>query len=123
MDQPLQITFRGFPRSEALEERIRAKLDKLSHLFGRITRCHVVIEAPHQHQQKGRAYSVSIDLTIPDSELVISRDGAHSDPDVYVAVRDAFEALTRRLQAQVQRSRGEVKHHEPRGSLPFGVSR
>lgn len=112
MDQPLQITFRGFPRSEALEERVKTKVEKLSRLYGRITSCHVVIEAPHHHQQKGAAYSVSIDLTIPDAELVISRDGAHADPDAYVAVRDAFDALSRRLQAQVQKNRGEVKHHE-----------
>lgn len=116
MDLPLQITFRGFPRSEALEERIKGKLEKVGRLYGRITSCHVVIEAPHHHQQKGRAYSVSIDLTIPDSELVISRDGAHADPDVYVAVRDAFDALSRRLQAHVQKTRGEVKRHESRAS-------
>lgn len=111
MDQPLQITFRGFPRSEALEEKVKGKLEKLSRLYGRITSCHVVIEAPHQHHQKGRAYSVSIDMTIPDAELVISRDGSHSDPDAYIAVRDAFDALGRRLQSQVQKTRGDVKHH------------
>lgn len=114
MTQPLQITFRGFPRSEALEERIEAKVEKLGRLYGRITSCHVVVEAPHHHQHKGREYSVSIDLTIPDAELAISRDGAHSDPDVYVAVRDAFEALGRRLQARAQKQRGHVKQHAPR---------
>lgn len=113
MNLPLQITFRGFPRSEALEERVKGKLDKLERLYGRITSCHVVIEAPHHHQQKGRAFSVSIDLTIPDAEIVVSR-GAHADPDVYVAVRDAFDALGRRLQAQVQKQRGDVKHHAAR---------
>lgn len=110
MDLPLQITFRGFPRSEALEERIKGKLEKLERLYGHVTSCHVVIEAPHQHQQKGRAFSVSVDLKIPDAELVISR-GAHEDPDVYVAVRDAFDALGRRLQVHVEKQRGDVKHH------------
>ncbi len=116
MDLPLQITFRGFPSSEALEEKVKSRLEKLSRMYGPITSCHVVIEAPHHHQQKGHDYSVSIDLVIPDSELVISRDGAHADPDAYVAVRDAFDALGRRLQAHVQKRRGEVKHHAARAS-------
>ena len=114
MQSPLQITFRGLASSPSLETRVREKATKLERLFGRITSCHVVIEAPHEHH-KGGTYSVAIDVTIPDGKLVVGRDDgrdpAHQDP--YVAVRDAFDALARRLHDRVRRQRGHVKHHGP----------
>lgn len=58
-----------------------------------------MIESPHHHQHKGNTYRVSIDVTVPEGEIVVGRhngrDNAHED--VYVALRDAFEALGRKL--------------------------
>lgn len=81
-----------------------------------------MIESPHHHQHKGNTYRVSIDVTVPEGEIVVGRhngrDNAHED--VYVALRDAFEALGRKLQQLVQRQRGHVKHHETkRRPLPI----
>lgn len=114
MQVPLQITFRGFPSSEAIESRISARVNKLERLCDRITGCRVVVESPHHHQQHGNTYRVSIDLTVPDGELVVGRHNGlnHAHEDVYVAIRDAFDALSRQLQDHVRRQRGEVKHHE-----------
>jgi len=99
MTIPLRVTFRGLPPSEAIEERIRQKAEKLERLHGDITSCHVVVETPHRHQHSGRLYSVHFDVTIPGAELAVSREPGkdHSHEDVYIALRDAFAALLRQL--------------------------
>ena len=120
MQSPLQITFKGFPSSDAVTDRIRSKVHKLEQLFGRITSCRVVIETPHQHHEKGRTFHVGIDLAIPGAEILANRDAGlnHAHEDVYVAIRDAFDAVSRKLHDHVRRSHGDVKRHAlptPRG--------
>ena len=115
MQLPLQITFRDIPHSPAIEAAIRAKAAKLDQYYGRVMNCRVMVEAPHTHHHKGKLYHVRIDLTVPDGELVVSRnpgkDPAHAD--AYVAVRDAFDAAYRQLKAYAEKRRGETKGHEP----------
>ncbi len=114
MNLPLQVTFRGTPRSKAVEAHIREKADKLDVFYKKIMGCHVVVEAPHRRHHKGKHYHVRIDMTVPGGELVVNREPSkHSEyEDVYVAVRDAFDAARRQLQNYAKRQRKEVKTHE-----------
>jgi ribosome-associated translation inhibitor RaiA len=75
----------------------------------------VSVEAPHKHHHKGKLYAVHIDLRVPGGEIVASREPGqdHSHEDVYVAVRDAFDAVGRQLQDLTRIRQGQVKHHEP----------
>jgi len=109
MQLPLQITFRGLSVSPALEKRIRANALKLERFYGRITRCHVSVEA----SDVGHQFQVHIDLTVPGAEIVASRESAngHGEESVYVAVREAFAAVTRQLEDHVRKQRGDVKRH------------
>ncbi len=107
MKIPLQVTFRDMPPSEAVEFRIRDKADKLGHFYDRITGCRVVVEMPQRHKHRGKLHSIRIDLTVPGAELVANH-AQHED--VYVAIRDAFTAITRQLEDFVRRQRG-VKNH------------
>jgi ribosomal subunit interface protein len=93
--------------SEALENDIRQKVEKLEHFFDRITGCHVVVERPHRSHQQGELFHVTINLTVPGEEIVIRRDPAehHTHEDAYVAVRDAFDAARRKVEDFVR------KHH------------
>jgi ribosomal subunit interface protein len=113
MKLPAEITFRNMNASEALEANVRDKVAKLEQFCDRIMSCRVVVEANHRHQNKGHLYHVRIDLTVPGTELVVSRDPsdnqAHSD--VYVAVRDAFSAARRQLDRFVRANRREAKAH------------
>jgi len=109
MQTPLQITFRGLPSSDALEARIREKADKLQEFHARITSCRVVVEEQHRHKRQGKQFTVRVDIRVPGSEIVIDRD---HDEDVYVAVRDAFDAAARKLEDQARVQRGDVKVHE-----------
>jgi ribosomal subunit interface protein len=115
MELPLQITFRHMEPSPAIEARITEHVQKLDRYHDRITSCRVVVEAPHKHHHKGRLYHVAVDLGVPDGRLVASRerDLHHAHEDVYVAIRDAFDAVRRQLDGYVSRRRGEVKTHEP----------
>ncbi len=109
MQVPLQVTLKDMPQSEAVESRIRDKAEKLGRFYDRIIGCRVVVETPQRHQHQGKLYSVRIDLTVPGAELVANRA---QDEDVYVAIRDAFVAITRQLEDFARRQRGEVKTHE-----------
>lgn len=113
MQVPLQITFRGMEGSTAIEEKVRDRVDKLGRSYDRITSCHVLIEAPHAHHQKGGIFHVRIDLIVPHGEIVVSRDNDqnHAHEDVYVAVRDAFEAAQRQLDDFARKQRGDTKNH------------
>ena len=110
---PLQITFRHMEPTAALESVIRERASKLETFSERITRCHVVVEAPHRHQRRGFLYNVRIDLTVPGEEIAITRfpDARRSQTDLHVAIRDAFDAARRKLEDHGQRMRGEVKAH------------
>ena len=138
MEIPLQIKFRNMPGSQAIEDNIREKTSKLNSFYDRIVSCRVIVEAPHRHHRKGKAYEVRIDITVPGGELVINRapkrlkavksglaeqpetklierhepskHGAHAD--IYVAIRDAFNAAGRKLQEYARRQSGAVKVHE-----------
>jgi len=117
MQIPLQITIRGTDHSEALEKHIRDKVNKLEEFFDHITSCRVVVELPHKHHQQGKQFNVRIDIGVPGSEIVVNRDHAE---DVYVAMRDAFDAAKRKIEDYARKMRGDVKTHQTRN--PPGVS-
>lgn len=114
MQIPVQVTFRDMPPSGAIEAYIRKHAAKLETFSPRITGCHVVLEAPHKHQQTGRHYRVRIDLTVPGSEVVVSRtpEDDTNNEDAYAAVDEVFDRLVRRLEDYVRRQRGDVKPRE-----------
>lgn len=109
MQVPLQITMRDIQHSEALDADIRDRVQKLELFYPRIVGCRVAVEQPHKHQHRGKQFGVRIDLTVPGGKLVINRE--HHE-DVYVALRDAFDAAKRKLEDYGHRQRGEVKAHD-----------
>lgn len=116
MEVPVQISFRGLPSTDAIEAKVRARVARLERYYDHIMGCRVMIESPHRRHHQGKLYHVRIDLTVPGGELVVTREPAehHAHEDVYVAIRDAFDAAQRRLEDHARRQRGAVKVHEPR---------
>jgi ribosomal subunit interface protein len=110
-----EIVFRELEQSDAIEAAVNERIERLEKFYQPIQGCTVVIDAPHRHQHKGRIYSVSIDLSVPGDELVVSRDPQknHAHEDVYVAIRDSFEAMERQLKKFAEMQRGDVKRHDP----------
>jgi ribosomal subunit interface protein len=109
MQVPLQITFRHMPASDALEARIRDQAAKLEAFHPQLISCRVTVEELDRHQHQGRQFQVRIDAHVPGREIVASRD---HHQDVYVALRDAFAAVTRQLEEEVRLRRGDVKVHD-----------
>ncbi len=89
-------------------ENIRQKVRKLEQFSDHIIGCRVMVEAPHRHKHQGALYNVRIDLTVAGGELVVKRE---PHEDIYVAIRDAFDAAKRQLLSFARKRRGEVKHH------------
>ena len=114
MEVPLQLTFRGFSHSDVVEANIREKAQKLDQFYPQIMGCRVMVEAKHHHHHKGNLYHVRIDLTVPQQELVVShaKHDEHGHEDVYVAIRDAFNAARRQLEDCARVQRGDIKSHE-----------
>ena len=119
MKIPLQISFRGMDHSAAVEQNIRERAAKIEDFYAEIMGCRVIVEAPHHHHHKGNLYHIRIDITVPDGELVVSRrpDEHHAHEDVYVAIRDAFDAARRQVEDYARKRRGQVKKHE---AMPHG---
>ena len=117
MQIPLQITFHGIDHSEAVEAKIREKVGKLEQFCDRITSCRVAIESHHRNtsnlHHKGEPFHIRIDVTVPGTELVVKRDpkDSHDHEDVFIALRDAFQAMERQVKEFVARQRGDVKAH------------
>lgn len=113
MTMPLRITYHGLDRTPAIEEALRDRADKLSHLFDRIQSCRVVVEAPHKSHKKGNLYQVKVDLVVPGEELVVNRDTAddHAHEDLYVVIRDAFDAMERQLKSYADKQSGGARRH------------
>lgn len=108
MQAPLQVSFREMPRSEALEDHIRQKAAKLEEFHSGITSCRVTVEQSGKHHQQGHVFTVHVKVHVPGKEIIANRD--HHE-DVYVALRDAFDAAKRQLEDTVREMRGQVKVH------------
>jgi ribosomal subunit interface protein len=113
MQTPLQITFRHMDPSPAVEARIREHVDKLEKLFDRITACHVMIETPPAHKNKGAPFDVRIDLRVPGKEIYVhnQRNDHDEHADFYTALNHAFDCAKRKLHDYAHELRGDVKRH------------
>jgi ribosomal subunit interface protein len=103
MQHPLRITVRGFERSDALDAAVNQRSEKIEQFFPQLIGCEVTIELEEHSKQHGNHYVVKVVLQIPGNDIVIDHQ---RDEDVYVALRDAFEAAQRKLKAVAERQRG-----------------
>jgi cold shock CspA family protein len=114
MQIPLEITYRGVEKTEAIEELIRRKARKLERICNHITSARVAVESSQKHQRSGSPYRVRIYLSVPPGhELVVKREEnkGHVHEQLPTIVRAAFDAAERQLKELVEKQRGEVKSH------------
>ncbi len=100
MHTPVEIHFHGIEKSEAIEERVRWKVSKLEKHFGRMTRCRVVLEAPHRSPAKPKVYQIKIEISLPRRQPIVvahEREGGNAGEELLLALRDAFGAALRKL--------------------------
>src|SRR3954465_2352948 len=98
MPVPVQITFRVISPSAAIAAHVERRAEKLETFFDRMSKCHVVVEEPHRHSQKGRKFQVEIDMHVPGRELVISRNAQARQEDLHATIDGAFDDAERVLE-------------------------
>jgi ribosome-associated translation inhibitor RaiA len=112
MEAPVEIHFHGLERSDAIERRVRAKVSKLAKHFERMTRCRVVVEAPHRNPQRPKVYLIKIEIAVPGRSPIVvmnAREGSDAAEELGLALRDAFEAARRKLNDVAARLAGRSK--------------
>lgn len=106
---PIQVTFRDLPYSQAVENDVYGYAEKLKLYFDRMIACSVVLTISQNHKHQGKLYNVRINVSAPGKEIVVTRQ---EDEDLHVAIRDAFNALTRQVDEYIRVRRGDVKSHD-----------
>lgn len=114
MKSAATIVYRDLESSPALNETIQKKLDKLFRLSDRLSVQRVVINAPHQHHNKGSQFEVSLEMHQDGKSLNIS----HADDSVHLAVKSVFGSAERAVKEQgakwrSKRSLGKLQNHLP----------
>lgn len=111
-----KIIFRGLDHSQAVEETVLKRLEKLERFSDEIQSLRVTLETPHNNHNKGKVFHIGIEASIPNHEIVVNHEqhDKHSHEDIYVAIRDAFDAAERKLknvydkQRKLDRSHGKA---------------
>ena len=114
MQIPLQITFENAEPSEAVSVAIQHEVGRLEKYQHHITGCRVAVVAPSTKHRHGSAYRINIWVTIPTHEnIVISHQPSddRSQMHVELAIKDAFAAARRQIDALAQRASGKIKLH------------
>lgn len=116
MQRPLQVTFQDLPVDPQARELIEEKVAKLEMLSVGLQGVRVVVTSPHQRHRARNRYAVRVEMTLPGRELVTSREhGDHpSTENLFVAIRNAFRAAERQLDA-FQKHRAESARHAQTG--------
>ena len=111
---PVQITFRHMESSPAVETRVRELTDHLGTFSDRIQSCRIVVDSPHRHHHQGKVFNVKVQLSLPGGDVVVDMERPDRDghEDVYVVLRDAFDAARRQLQQRMSALRGEPSLRE-----------
>ncbi|MDX1823837.1 MAG: HPF/RaiA family ribosome-associated protein [Thiohalomonadales bacterium] len=113
MQVPLQIIFRHMDASSAVEARIRERCHRLEQFAEHIIRCRITIEAPYEPRHHTGLYQVKISLALKGGEMIVSHDleQPHEHEDIYVAIRDAIDAVRDQLEECARRRREEIRLH------------
>lgn len=105
MKLPLEVVTRGHAPPAGMMEVVRDHAARLDHFCDRIMRARVTIEGRTRHPGPPR-WALRLALTVPGGTIVVNRQKGENLPE---ALREAFDAATRRLEDHVRRRRGLVK--------------
>lgn len=107
----LKIQYLGFAESNAVSAVVWDYVENLEKFYNQIMSCHVIISYPHRKQHKGGIYHVKIRMHMVGADIIIDKEPEmnHAHEDVYVAIRDAFDAAKRKVEDLVRIRSGRIK--------------
>lgn len=122
-----EVHFHGIEKSDAIEARILEKVSKLEKHFDRLSRCRVVLEAPHRNGQRPLAFQIKIELTVPSKKPIIvchEQVVSQGNEELPIVIRDAFAAATRKVEGTARKikERGKAERGRRRPSRTNGAA-
>lgn len=115
MSNDFQIVFHNLDQSDAIIDAVNKRIEKLRRFSSDILGGRVVLDSPHNNHHKGKVYSVALELHTPSKPVMVTQDqhDNHAHEDLYVAIRDAFNAAERQLKSVDKKHRKEAMHKNP----------
>jgi hypothetical protein len=106
MSSPLTLTFRGLPRSGALEASARDVSDRLQRLNDRMTACHILFEGTPE-AAGGVPFRVKIHVSVPGAQIHAesARQPDEAQTATHSPLRSAYENAKNQL-AKLKQSHG-----------------
>lgn len=100
MEMTLQVIFRNMPHSASVGSRIRHCAERLERFCDAISGCRVALEAGHHDHRAHNPFQVRVEVFVPGEKLVVNHepDAHHAQVDVFVTIREAFDAMRRQLE-------------------------
>ena len=112
MTNDFQIVFHNIDHSTLISDAVTKRISKLQRFCDRILAGRVVLDSPHNNHHKGKVYSVGLEIHTPSKEVRVNQEqhDDHAHENLYVAIRDAFNAAERQLKAVDKKHRVERNH-------------
>lgn len=119
-----QVVFRGVDHSDAVEEAVQKRAEKLERFSDQIQSLRVTVESPHNNHHKGKVYHVGVEAFIPNHDIIVNHDqhDKHAHEDIYVAIRDTFDAVERQIKEINDKRRQQSRSSSKLMSNPDIVS-
>ncbi|MBT8145422.1 MAG: ribosome-associated translation inhibitor RaiA [Gammaproteobacteria bacterium] len=101
MTNEFQVVFHNIDQSDAVMDAVNKRISKLERYCDQIITGRVVLDSPHNNHHKGKVYSVGLEIHTPQKEVRVNQEqhDNHAHEDLYVAIRDAFNAAERQLKS------------------------
>ena len=112
MTNDFQIVFHNIDQSTSISDAVNKRISKLQRFCDRILAGRGVLDSPHNNHHKGKVYSVGLEIHTPSKEVRVNQEqhDNHAHENLYVAIRDAFNAAERQLKAIDKKHRAEKNH-------------
>jgi ribosomal subunit interface protein len=114
MTNEFQVVFHNIDQTNAIADAVQKRIQKLERYCDQIITGRVVLDSPHNNHHKGKVYSVGLEIHTPQKEVRVNQDqhDNHAHEDLYVAIRDAFNAAERQLKSIDKKHRTAAPHKQ-----------
>lgn len=114
MQMPLELSCRGFQKTEPIDQLVNSEVDKLERVCDYMVSCRVALDMPHQQHVTGNSFRVRIDVRVPPGHEIVVKH-AQTVADLHAeharVIHEAFDIAGRRLRKLVEQQHGAVKSH------------
>lgn len=97
MTFPIEVEFHHMEEKPEFRKMLIHEARKLERKLDGIKSCHIVMELPYHHRYVGNPYRVTVEVSLPGSEIIVSRypsaDGKFTDG--LAMIRDVFNEIAR----------------------------